>query len=229
MNKRNLLFILLLTMGTLSRGQATRYFEFKVSCGHGNWQDTTFIAAATNPVLIDTVLVNLARPINQRKFISGPIAGGNDGYNHNAGHWFLWHFIIDQWDLTESAIELCDGCPYTDVDADTTTWIQTIGQYCPWSGVPVREVLNPVGLDESPGNDLLIFPNPAKDDIYIKWNNTQPVSVTISDPMGKVLSIHSLTNQNNNIHIEDLPGGIYFFKITDGNKAGVKKIIVERK
>ena len=144
MKKTGLTFIMLLTMCFIGKAQTTRYFEFSTTCGHGNWQDTTFIASTSNQIIIDSVLANLARPLNQRNFINGPIDYGNGGHNHNANHWFLWHFIPNQWNLAEVAIELCDGCPYTDVDADTAYWVGTVGQFCPWSGRPVREVADPI-------------------------------------------------------------------------------------
>lgn len=139
--KTRFLFLLSILLGfSFSYAQTWRYFEFTTQCGHGAWQDSSFIAATNNPELIDTVLANLSRPPDQRKFITGSIQGGNDGYNHNADHWFLWHFIPNQWNLAEMAIEVCDGCPFSDVDADTTYWIQTLGQFCPWSGRPAREI-----------------------------------------------------------------------------------------
>jgi hypothetical protein len=141
MKKTGLTFIMLLTLGFIGKAQ-TRFFEFSTStfCGHGNWQDTSFIASTSNQAVIDSVLANLARPLNQRNFINGPIDYGNGGHNHNANHWFLWHFMPSQWSLVELAMEVCDGCPYTDVDADTAYWVGNVGRFCPWSGRPVRDL-----------------------------------------------------------------------------------------
>ncbi len=147
MKKTGLIFILVLTISFIGKAQTIRYFEFSTTCGHGNWQDTTFIASTSDQAVIDSVLANIARPLNQRKFINGNIDYGNGGHNHNASHWFLWHFIPNQWSLVEMTIELCDGCPYSDVDADTATWVGTIGLFCPWSGRPVREISNPLGIN----------------------------------------------------------------------------------
>jgi hypothetical protein len=222
--------ILFLTFGFISNAQTTRYFEFSTNCGHGNWQDTTFIASTSDQVLIDTVIANIARPLNQRKFINGNIDYGNGGHNHNSSHWFLWHFIPNQWSLVAMAIEVCDGCPYSDVDADTATWVGTIGQFCPWSGKPVREVSNPLGINEQfLENEILLYPNPAKDKLNLKWNNSNNISIIIYNSIGQELSTIFLSKQNRIIDISELHNGLYFLKISDGNKAGIKKLIVDGK
>lgn len=73
MKRIGLTFILLLKLCLICKTQTLRYFEFNTNCGHGNWKDTSFIASTSNQVVIDSVLANIARPLNQRNFISGPI------------------------------------------------------------------------------------------------------------------------------------------------------------
>jgi hypothetical protein len=230
MKKVGLTFIMLLALGFVGKAQTTRYFEFSTVCGNGNWQDTTFIASASNQVLIDTVLANLARPLNQRKFINGPIDYGNGEHNNNANHWFLWHFIPNQWDLVEQAIELCDGCPYTDIDLDTAYWVGIVGQFCPWSSRPVREVSNPLGINEPIlENEILLFPNPTKGELNLKWNDMNNISVTIFNSTGQQLSTYFLSNDKSIIDISELQNGLYFLKINNGYKTGIKKLIVNGK
>jgi len=225
-----LTFILLLKLGLICKTQTLRYFEFNTNCGHGNWKDTSFIASTSNQVVIDSVLANIARPLNQRNFISGPITYGHGGHNHNASHWFLWHFIPDQCNLTDVATELCDGCPYSDVDADTAYWVGNIGQFCPWSGRPVREVSNPLGINDPIfENKILLYPNPAKDILNLQCNSLNKISATFYNSIGQELSTNFLINQNKMIDISELENGFYFLKITDGHKVVIKKVIVEGK
>ena len=216
MKKTGLTFIMLLTLGFIGKAQTTRYFEFSTTCGHGNWQDTTFIASTSNQIIIDSVLANLARPLNQRNFINGPIDYGNGGHNHNANHWFLWHFIPNQWSLVELAIEVCDGCPYTDVDADTAYWVGTVGQFCPWSGRPVREVSNPLGINDPIfENEISLYPNPTNNIINIEGltkneNNT----IQIFDVQGKLV-ITKTINEKGTIDLSELNKGVYVIKIAE--------------
>jgi hypothetical protein len=230
MIKTGLTFTMLLTLVFIGKAQTIRYFEFSATCGHGNWQDTTFIASTSNQVTIDSVLVNLARPFNQRNFINGPIDYGNGGHNHNANHWFLWHFIPNQWSLVEMAIELCDGCPYTDVDADTAYWVGTVGQFCPWSGRPVREVSNPLGTNDPIfENKILLYPNPARYELNLKWNDFNNISVTIFNSVGQISPAFFLSKNKSILDISELPNGLYFIKVDTGNKTGIKNLIINGK
>lgn len=229
MKIRGLGFMLFLTMGFMGHAQ-TRYFEFATKCGHGNWRDTSFIAAASNHELIDSVLANLARPLDQRNFINGTIDYGNGGHNHNANHWFLWHFIPDQWRLVNFAIEVCDGCPYSDIDADTAYWVGTVGQFCPWSGQPVREVSDPaLGINVPIYEiDILLYPNPAKDELHLKWNGANQVSVKIYNALGQEVSTYIILKNNAIFDLSALQNGLYFLEITDGIKTGKEKFIIDR-
>ena len=230
MKKIVLLFIFGITVGVIGKAQTTRYFEFSTTCGHGNWQDSSFIAATTNQTLIDTVLANIARPLNERKFIAGPIDYGNGGHNHNASHWFLWHFIPNQWNLAEVAIEVCDGCPYTDVDADTAYWVGNILQYCPWSGRPMREVSSPSGMNETTfENEISTYPNPANDQVTLHWNTLYPITVTMYNAIGQEVASALVSKQNAWIDISKLEKGLYLLKMSSGNKIGIKKIMVAEK
>jgi len=229
---KNIVLSLILTIviSFTLKAQTTRFFEFTTNCGHGNWQDTSFIASTSNQVIIDSVLANLARPLTQRNFIAGPIDYGNGGHNHNGNHWFLWHFIPNQWDLAEVAIEVCDGCPYSDVDADTAYWVGNIGAFCPWSGRPVREVPDPISgnKDPIPDNELMRFPNPVTEYITISlesWNPPSrwtPTEIEIYDVMGVKIRTTPSASQpplhegNFKIDVSHLAHGVYFLKI--GNR-----------
>ena len=71
--KKIAIFLLLLFQTGLM-AQTTRYFEFSVpECGHGNWQDTSFIAATDDPAIIADVLEDITKPFQERRFIIGPI------------------------------------------------------------------------------------------------------------------------------------------------------------
>ena len=221
--------ILLFAMAIVADSQTIRFFEFTASCGHGNWQDTSFIASTSDEIVIDTVLSNLTRPISQRKFINGNIDYGNGGFNHNASHWFLWHFIPNQWTLAELAVEVCDGCPYSDVDADTAYWVGNLGRFCPWSGKPVREIPNPEEIRSLSFEDaVLFFPNPASDKLFLKNNFSDNIKIVIYNDLGQEIKTIPFSKQNENIEIDNLRNGIYFLKTIDGCKVDIKKIVVQK-
>jgi hypothetical protein len=156
-------------------GQSMRYFAFSTRCGHGNWQDSMFIAATNNTSLVDSLLANLSRPIAYRKFVSGPIAPGNGGHNFNSFHGFKWHFIPNAWNLVEAAPELCDGCPFTDVDADTAYWLHRVRSFCPWTGIPIMEIVPSSEKIISYMRSISFFPNPANEFIQIISERDSPI------------------------------------------------------
>lgn len=59
MKKLALTLILSLTISIISNAQTTRYFKFTTACGHGNWQDGSFIAATSDQAVINDVDIKL--------------------------------------------------------------------------------------------------------------------------------------------------------------------------
>jgi len=119
-----------------------RYFRFQ-SCpesSHGNWQDTSFIAATKNPQVIQQCLDQLTLSQEDRLlFPFGKIEHGSAGYNFNETHEFNWHFDEDNWEMVELGIEIYDGCAYSDVEL--TNYAGNLGSYGGWGNRIVEEVV----------------------------------------------------------------------------------------
>lgn len=95
-----------------------------------------FVAVTSDPVVLERARAQLQLPVSQRDlFINGPIARGDGGHNLD----WSWHFVPDEWDLVEAAIEVCDGTPQT-VEDDLDYWIDEVGQYCPWFSYVAAEL-----------------------------------------------------------------------------------------
>ena len=118
-----------------------RYFRFS-SCPketHSNWQDTSFVAATSNPEVIAKCLAELRLPLEERTlFPLGKLAQGNAGYNKNATHNFSWHFIENDWEMVENGIEIYDGCAYT--DAELSDYLNTVERYGGWGNRVLEEL-----------------------------------------------------------------------------------------
>lgn len=224
MKKTLLTLILILTIGFICRSQTTRFFQFKQDCAM-NTADTLFVVATANQSLIDSILIDLAKPLNLRtRHIHGNVTGGNGGFNHNGSHWFLWHFIPTQWMFVEVSIEVCDVCPN-----DIAVLPSDTMEYCGWLSRPVAEVTNPLGINENPfEKEIILYPNPAKDKLNLKWNNSNNISVIIYNSIGQELSTVFLSKQNETIDITNLQNGLYFLKIMNGSKVGINKLVVEK-
>lgn len=227
--KQSILLPFFLLFSALAFAQTTRYFEFTTECGHGNWQDTAFVAATSDATVIASVLENLDKPFEERQFITGPIDYGSGGVNHNADHWFLWHFVPNEWSLADFAVEVCDGCPYTDVDADTAYWVGNLGQFCPWSGKPVRETSLVSAVDD-PGfgeGELLFFPNPARQQVTLNLSATESVSVQIFNMMGQELALFQNARSQQALDLGPLQQGVYYLKFTKGDRTATRKLVKE--
>lgn len=109
------------------------YYEVGMKNHSDEWRDTSFVVATTNRALMQQIEAQLQQPVLQRKMVLGTLAPGSGGYNKNATHEFKWHFKEDEWELAEATIEIYDGRPYSDVDADTTYWLQTVKKFAPWN------------------------------------------------------------------------------------------------
>ena len=88
----------------------------------------------------------------------------------------------------------------------------------------------PVSIKESikENEKLLIYPNPANNFLYIKYNTTSKYSIEIIDIIGRM--VYFSENHNNTIekvNTEYLTKGSYVVKITDKDSITVKKLIIE--
>jgi hypothetical protein len=218
----------LIVIAGFASAQTTRYFEFTTTCGHGNWQDTAFVAATSDQAVINEVLMELGKPLEERRFISGAIGPGDDGHNRNADHWFLWHFVPDQWSLTDFAIEVCDGCPYSDVDMDTAYWISNLGQFCPWSGRPVRELKDIVDTDDPhTGNQIKIFPNPASTVFHLS-SPSAIISITLYNAIGQRVINLKPDDAQATVEIMYLESGLYFLHLESADAHEIHKLLIQK-
>ena len=114
-----------------SPSQQLRYFKFVHTETSG-----TFVAATSDPDVLEILEAQLNKsPEARNRFIAGPIARGDAGYNE--GH--PWHFVEGEWSLVKTAVEVCDGAP-SYVDSHVDYFVDEVGQYCPWSSRVQKEV-----------------------------------------------------------------------------------------
>lgn len=71
---------------------------------------------------------------------------------------------------------------------------------------------------------LSIYPNPAKDFLYIKSSTAQPATVALYDVHGKQVKSMPTTGRKTQMNVVDMPSGIYIIRI-DGHVAG--KVMIE--
>ncbi|MFN5309136.1 MAG: T9SS type A sorting domain-containing protein [Candidatus Kapaibacterium sp.] len=222
---------LLLLFSLMSNAQTMRYFEFRtLACGHGKWQDTSFIAAASDSILIEKVLIEIEKPIEQRQHINGKIEYSDGGYNRNSTHKFTWHFIPDKWGLAEMSVEVCDGCPFSDIDNSTSYWVDTVGHFCPWSSKPIREIFQtPVTVNEIDEESVSIYPNPTNHGVYIQGDrDVNTLHISIQNIVGNIIFEESYSTNHIALDVSQYPINPYFISIRSGSKKISKVLIISR-
>ncbi len=79
-------------------------------------------------------------------------------------------------------------------------------------------------INETQFSKFSIYPNPAKNILYLLGENTDNVSISILDQSGKTINTYNYTNS---LNIEHLEKGIYLFQIKGENGIEVMKFVKE--
>lgn len=75
--------------------------------------------------------------------------------------------------------------------------------------------------------DWVIFPNPARDKIFVRFNNiTDRGELMIKNIMGNTDRIVEIKSSFETLEISDLPVGLYFFEYHADSKKSVQKVII---
>jgi hypothetical protein len=109
--------------------------------------DTTgeqdFVAITNDFDLTQLASAEMQLPFAERTlFPIGPIDRGDGGHNLHENDQPIfewnWHFLRDEWTLTDAANPLCDGNAVI-VEQAVDYWVDTVGQFCP-AGARVVDV-----------------------------------------------------------------------------------------
>jgi len=134
----------------------------------------------------------------------------------NFQHTGLWYnyFTGEQIDVT---------------DASGHTLHYEPGDFYVLTDVLITPPPSPVDIQKLSKNknaDILIYPNPAKDKIYI---NAEDISkISLSDISGKLIKTVFPNSAQTSINISELNTGIFILKFDMGNKYIYKKIIIKK-
>lgn len=122
---------------------------------------------------------------------------------------------------------------YLDINADGKRDL-IVGNYA--GGLSFYSSKAPIGINELQNdinNSFVIYPNPANDMVTIKSENNfiEKISVALTDVVGRTIITKEENTNSISIHLDKLPQGIYFFRITskfnNQTQTVVKKIVKE--
>jgi hypothetical protein len=129
---------------------------------------------------------------------------------------FFRDFLIKQLGCTDAVLQ------------PENAWLETATlyaiNYC--DGSPVDEVCATSGLAENKEMKLLVYPNPAQNDVQVKWGATLNMNIELYDFAGRKLVNENVLSDGYILKRGNLQVGTYVLKLTDksGNTL-VKKLI----
>lgn len=89
----------------------------------------------------------------------------------------------------------------------------------------------PVGIDDSaqlPEERLLVFPNPASDELQVRYTGGSQLQYTMVNAIGQIAQQGHLSESNTAISTAQLPSGLYFLVVKDEkHPAQQQKIIIQ--
>ncbi|MDR0699378.1 MAG: T9SS type A sorting domain-containing protein [Tannerella sp.] len=85
----------------------------------------------------------------------------------------------------------------------------------------------PTGTESKESTDVVIYPNPVDDVLYVRYENSAPEKAEIFDAKGRLLLQQKITGQPEAIQVSSLPAGVYVLKLTGKNNVKNIKFIKE--
>lgn len=87
-----------------------------------------------------------------------------------------------------------------------------------------KSKLNFIATVIEPGNQLLLYPNPAHGELFIENPENEPLNMILSDLYGKTLFTNYIKPGKNTIDISSLKPGIYVLKF---NTSNIYRLVIE--
>lgn len=83
-------------------------------------------------------------------------------------------------------------------------------------------------VDDYGLESLQMYPNPAKNNVFIKWDKTERVTLRVFDALGKLIFFNKNINisQSTEIDVSNYEPGIYFIKINNRDGFVTKKLVI---
>lgn len=134
-------------------------------------------------------------------------------------------------DLGNTWTAFNNGLPNTRINeleinsADNKIYAATYGRGL-WRSSLYDETLNVTNFEF---DDLSIYPNPANNEVNIKWNNSEDVSIRIYNTLGKLVFYGKKVNLSNalKIDVSSFTSGMYFVKLNSTKGEITKKLILK--
>ncbi|MBU2651582.1 MAG: C10 family peptidase [Bacteroidetes bacterium] len=196
--------------------------------------------------------------LTQLEDVSGTFDDGSGSFYYNNGATCMWRIqpqyasvitlYFNSFDTEEGydVMKIFDGstqiASFSGSDVPDPVEATSGSMFVTWSsnswingpGWEVYYEINNVGVEE-PGviNDFLVFPNPARNELNIAFNqnSTDDVVIRLMSMTGEVVieqayySINGVFDQN--IDLSQIAGGVYILTVTNSTGMKTEKIVIE--
>jgi len=138
--------------------------------------------------------------------------------------------FIDAWN---GNFKLQSSSPCIDAGKDTTDYItdydlagvqRIIDGFVDMGAYEYNPYENIISIEN---NSFSVFPNPAKDFIYLKTDKTEIGNVEIRNISGKLIYSNQIVNNNCLINTKNFAKGMYFIIVNFANESSTQKIIIQ--
>ena len=137
---------------------------------------------------------------------------------------------ISQNNILLGAAKVVDGIAAIEFDPIETTdpllVTATKQNFKPYQG-NIAVLNGYAGLNETSANSVVMYPNPATDQVQLSWTSETPEQLKLTDLSGKiVIEMNQLSNQNVLLDVSSLAPGVYILTANFGTNQHVSKLIV---
>lgn len=134
-------------------------------------------------------------------------------------------------DLGNTWVPFNNGLPNVRINeleinaADSKLYVATYGRGL-WRSSLYNETLS---VDNFELNNLSLYPNPTSNEVNLKWNSNEDVSVRIYNTLGKLMYYNKNVNLTNELKIDvsTFDTGVYFVKLNSSKGEIIKKLILK--
>ena len=135
----------------------------------------------------------------------------------NGGH--AWPTIDDTGGLNSptTSIALTVGNRNRDFNASEVIW----------NFLSKKSLTTDIEKESNSQSETHLFPNPSGGTFTLQVNDFLNASLTIFNSLGENVYKSELTSNSNQINIETLPAGVYFYQVVNKTTTSTGKIIVE--
>ena len=84
------------------------------------------------------------------------------------------------------------------------------------------------GITSMNSNNFTLYPNPSSSIIHIDFNAAAQRKIEIYSVVGDLITTSETNKSENELSISNLENGVYFLRITEGEKNQTEKLIIQK-